>query len=59
MTESDFNKCKETCEKYGVSFTNDDGTYKSFYEVVHDLAKIWKQLDEKNKDCIIKSLDKV
>lgn len=33
-----WNRSKELLESYGVKFQNDDGTYKSFYEVMKEIA---------------------
>lgn len=44
-----FEQFKKTWESYGVKFTNDDGTYKSLYEVLCEMSSVWQKLNEENQ----------
>lgn len=41
---------KEMWESYGVSFTQTDGTYKSTYEVLEEMSRVWNNLSNDEKD---------
>ncbi len=49
MNEDQWKRFKEICESYGVSFTHDDGTYKSAYEVLKEMSQVWDNLSDDEK----------
>jgi hypothetical protein len=49
MNEENWNRFKALWESYGVKFQNDDGTYKSFYEVMKEMALVFCNLEEEDK----------
>lgn len=49
MNEENWNRFKELWESYGVKFQNDDGTNKSFYEVMKEMALVFCNLEEEDK----------
>jgi hypothetical protein len=53
MNEEQFEQFKKTWESYGVKFTNDDGTYKSLYEVLCEISSVWQKLNEENRNEIL------
>lgn len=56
MGEKEWNKYKMLCEQYGISFTNDDGTFKSLREHLEDMAKLWKRLGNEEKELLSKEV---
>jgi len=56
MSEEQWKRFRQVWESYGVKFTNDDGTYKSLYEVLCEMSSVWQRLNEENQreltDCI-------
>lgn len=53
MTEDEFEQFKKAWESYGVKFQNDDGTYKSIYEVLCEMSSVWQKLNEENQNEIL------
>ena len=49
MNEENWNRFKELWESYGVKFQNDDGTNKSCYEVMKEMALVFCNLEEEDK----------
>ena len=49
MNEDQWERFKEVWQSYGVSFTHDDGTYKSAYEVLKEMSQVWKNLSDDKK----------
>ena len=49
MNEEQFEQFKKVRESHGVKFTNDDGTYKSIYEVLCEMSSVWQRLNEENQ----------
>ena len=47
MNEENCNRFKELWESYGVKFQNDNGTYKSLYEVMKEMALVFAILKKK------------
>lgn len=56
MNEENWNRFKELWESYGVKFQNDDGTYKSSYEVMKEMALVFCNLEEEDKTNCVKHL---
>lgn len=52
MNDDQWKQFKEVWESYGVKFTNDDGTYKSTYEILKQMSRVYESLsdDEKEND---------
>lgn len=53
MNEEQFEQFKKVWESYGVKFQNDDGTYKSLYEVLCEMSSVWQKLNEENQNEIL------
>lgn len=53
MNEEQFEQFKKVWESHGVKFTNDDGTYKSLYEVLCEMSSVWETLNEENQNEIL------
>lgn len=53
MSEEHWERFKQAWESYGVKFTNDDGTYKSLYEVFCEMSSVWQKLNEENQNEIL------
>ena len=49
MNEENWNRFKELWESYGVKFQNDDGTNKSCYEVMKEMALVFCYFVEEDK----------
>lgn len=53
MSEEQFEQFKKVWESHGVNFQNDDGTYKSIYEVLCEMSSVWQRLNEENQNEIL------
>lgn len=41
LSKGSIDDVKKECEKIGVSILNEDGSYKTIYEVFNELHKVW------------------
>lgn len=53
MSEEQWKRFRQVWESHGVKFTNDDGTYKSLYEVLCEMSSVWQKLNEENQNEIL------
>ena len=56
MSEEQRKRFRQVWESYGVKFTNDDGTYKSLYEVLCEMSSVWQKLNEENQNEILQQI---
>lgn len=52
MNDDQWKQFKEVWESYGVSFTYDDGTYKSTFGILEEMSRVWKNLSDDEKEKI-------
>lgn len=45
--DEQFKELAKASEKIGVPFTNQDGSYKPFIDVLHGWAKVWEDVNDK------------
>lgn len=50
MSEEQWKRFRQGWESYGVKFQNDDGTYKYTEDVLNEMAIVWRNLGENDKD---------
>lgn len=50
MSEEAWERFRHGWETYGVNFQNDDGTYKYTEDVLNEMAVVWRNLGENDKD---------
>ena len=50
MSEEQWKRFRQGWESYGVKFQNDDGTYKYTEDVLNEMAVVWRNLGENDKD---------
>lgn len=48
MNDDQWKHFKEVWESYGVSFTYDDGTYKSAYDLFKEMSRVFEDLEDLN-----------
>lgn len=53
MSEEQWKRFRQVWESDGVNFQNDDGTYKSIYEVLCEMSSVWQKLNEENQNEIL------
>ena len=53
MSEEQWKRFRQVWESYGVNFQNDDGTYKSIYDVFCEMSSVWQKLNEENQNEIL------
>lgn len=56
MSEEQWKRFRQVWESYGVNFQNDDGTYKSTYEVFCEMSSVWQRLNEENQNEILQQI---
>ena len=56
MSEEQWKRFRQVWESYGVKFQNDDGTYKSTYEIFCEMSSVWQRLNEENQNEILQQI---